>query len=135
MSKDKWFSDLNNGSANYNTYSLGREGYFSLNLVTTNQALPSQKPIASYLLGSLAYGVGKRYEDFVASTDHIAEYGLAALIGGVAVKKAGWLALMAAFFAKSAKAAVLIAGTAIFGLLKAITGIFKKRAATQSSQQ
>ena len=41
------------------------------------------------LLADLDYNSGKRYEDFNASTDHIAEYGLAALIGGIAAKKLG----------------------------------------------
>ena len=56
---------------------------------------------------------GKRYEDFNATTDHIAEYGLAALIGGIAVKKLGLFALAAGFVLKFAK--LILIGVAAFG--------------------
>src|SRR5215510_12279619 len=65
---------------NYNTYALGREGYFSLNLVTALQRLPQHKGAAHTMLGALEYNEGKRYSDFDAKTDHVAEYGLAALV-------------------------------------------------------
>jgi uncharacterized membrane-anchored protein len=88
---------------NYNTYALGREGYFSLNLLTSADRVAADKRAAHTLLAALAYNQGKGYEDFNAATDHIAEYGLAALIGGVAAKKLGLFALAFAFLAKFAK--------------------------------
>ncbi|MEO6278551.1 DUF2167 domain-containing protein [Roseateles sp.] len=88
---------------NYNTYALGREGYLSLNFVTALKDLPTQKPDAKGLLGALEFDKGKRYEDFDSSTDHIAEYGLAALVVGVGAKKLGLLAIAFAFLAKFAK--------------------------------
>ncbi len=90
-------------TVNYNTYVLGREGYVSLNLITSASVVESQKPMARTLLGQVAFIDGKRYADFDASTDKVAGYGLAALIGGVAAKKLGLFALLAAFFAKSFK--------------------------------
>jgi len=98
---------------NYNTYALGREGYFSLNLVTDLKDLPAHKGSAQTLLGALAYKDGKRYGDFAASTDRVAEYGLAALVVGVGAKKLGLLAVGAAFFAKFAK--VILLAVAAFG--------------------
>lgn len=103
---------------NYNTYALGREGYFSLNLVTGLAELPQHKGAAHTLLGALEYKAGKRYADFDAKTDHVAEYGLAALVVGVAAKKLGFIALAIAFFAKFAKLIVL--GLAVLG-----AGFFK----------
>ena len=88
---------------NYNTYALGREGYISLNLVTGMNTIQAEKPNAHALLAALQYDEGKRYGDFNSSTYHVAEYGLAALIGGVAAKKLGLFALMFAFLAKFAK--------------------------------
>lgn len=88
---------------NYNTYALGREGYISLNLVTGMRTIQAEKRNAHTLLAALQYNDGKRYGDFNSSTDHVAEYGLAALIGGVAAKKLGLFALMFAFLAKFAK--------------------------------
>lgn len=98
---------------NYNTYALGREGYFSLNLVTSLAELPQHKPQAHTLLAALDYKEGKRYSDFNEKTDHVAEYGLAALVVGVAAKKLGFIALALAFLAKFAK--VILLGLALVG--------------------
>jgi uncharacterized membrane-anchored protein len=57
-----------------------------------------------------------------ASTDQVAAYGLAALVGGVAAKKLGYLALALAFLAKFAKVAIL----AVAGL-GAVTSRWFKR--------
>ncbi|WP_245433649.1 DUF2167 domain-containing protein [Methylocystis hirsuta] len=103
---------------NYNTYALGREGYFSLSMLTTSAKVEQYKPTAKALLANLAYKSGKRYEDFNSSTDQVAAYGLAALVGGVAAKKLGLLGLGAAFFAKFAKVIVLaVAGLGV-GIMK-----------------
>lgn len=103
-------------TVNYNTYVLGREGYVSLNLITTASHVEAQKPMAKTLLSQVAFMDGKRYADFNASTDKVAGYGLAALIGGVAAKKLGLFALIAAFLAKSFKLVIvglIAAGAAI----------------------
>jgi uncharacterized membrane-anchored protein len=92
---------------NYNTYALGREGYFALNLVTDLAMIESLKPRAGELLAALAYVPGKRYEDFNPSTDRVAEYGLAALVAGTAAKKLGLFALVGVLLAKFWKIAAL----------------------------
>jgi uncharacterized membrane-anchored protein len=112
-SKTKGEPDAPVKGINYNTYALGRDGYFSLNLLTNSSRIGRDKAVAHELLADLGYNSGKRYEDFNSSTDHIAEYGLAALIGGVAAKKLGLLALIAAFVLKFAK--VIAIGALAFG--------------------
>lgn len=92
-------ADADNG-INYNTYALGREGYFSLNLLTSQSTVMQDKPAVHALLSALQFNEGKRYADFNADTDKVAEYGLAALVAGVAAKKMGLLAAAAVFFAK-----------------------------------
>lgn len=94
---------------NYNTYVLGREGYFKLDLVTSKSTIEQDKPIAKEILTSLSFLNGKRYEDFNKGTDRIAEYGLAALITGVAAKKLGLLALAFVFLIKVWKIAIVVA--------------------------
>lgn len=121
-SKEKGAPDDAGRGVNYNTYALGREGYLSLNFVTDLKDLPAQKPDAQALLGALEFDAGKRYEDFNASTDHVAEYGLAALVLGVGAKKLGLLAVIAAFAAKSAKVIFL----AVVGLGAVVTKFFKR---------
>jgi uncharacterized membrane-anchored protein len=98
---------------NYNTYVLGREGYITMNLVTGLAQLPAHKPAAQNLLAALNFVDGKRYADFNGSTDKVAEYGLAALVVGVAAKKLGLIAMGGLFLAKFAK--VILLGLAVFG--------------------
>lgn len=117
-------------SINYNTYALGREGFFSLNLITSPEHVAADKQHAQTLLSALNYSSGKTYADYNASTDHTAEYGLAALVGGVALKKLGFFALAAGFFAKFAKLIIL----AFFGGLAAIKAFFSRKKDDTSSQ-
>ena len=113
LSRDKDQPDNTPKNINYNTYALGRDGYFSLNLLSGSERISSEKAAAHELLADLSYNAGKRYEDFSATTDRIAEYGLAALIGGIAVKKLGLFALFIAVVLKFAK--VIAIGAAVLG--------------------
>lgn len=115
--KDKGSQDPDPG-VNYNTYVLGRDGYISLNLVTSAAEVEAHKPAARELLAAVNFNDGKRYTDFNSSTDKVAAYGLAALVGGLAMKKLGLLATAGLLFAKFGK--LIIIG---FGALG--TGLFK----------
>jgi uncharacterized membrane-anchored protein len=98
---------------NLNTYVLGREGYVSANLITTASTVDADRRDAAPLLQAMAFNTGKRYEDFNESTDKVAAYGLTALIGGLAAKKLGLLAVAAAFLVKFAK--IIIIGVVAVG--------------------
>lgn len=123
--KDKGASAQDGAGINYNTYALGRDGYITLNLITGLDTVGQDKQHAQTLLAALNYNEGKRYEDFNASTDRTAEYGLAALVGGVAAKKLGLFALAAGFFAKFAKI-ILLGGIAVVG---GLTKLFRRKQA------
>jgi uncharacterized membrane-anchored protein len=118
-SKDKGSTATEEQGINYNTYALGRDGYFSLNLVTDLNKINEHKPYAAALLSALEYKDGKKYTDFNASTDKVAAYGLTALVAGAAAKKLGLLAVLGAFFAKFAKIIILagVAGVTMIGKL------------------
>jgi uncharacterized membrane-anchored protein len=98
---------------NYNTYVLGREGFVSANLITTASTVEADRRVATPVLQAVSFNDGKRYEDFDSSTDKIAAYGLTALIGGLAAKKLGLFAVLAAFAVKFAK--VIVVGVVAFG--------------------
>ncbi|CCE06099.1 putative transmembrane protein [Bradyrhizobium sp. STM 3843] len=123
LGKDKGEADDAPKNVNYNTYALGRDGYFSLNLLSGSDRIANDKAVAHELLSDLSYNPGKRYEDFSASTDRIAEYGLLALVGGVAAKKLGLLALAGAFVLKFAK--LIIFG--VVGAGAAIMNFFRRK--------
>lgn len=124
-SKDKGMATVGNEGINYNTYALGRDGFVSMNLVTQLDSIEQRKPVARELLAALHYNDGKRYTDFNSSTDKVAAFGLAALVGGVAAKKLGLLALIAAFFVKFAKV-IAIGAVALGGVA---WKIFKRKSA------
>jgi uncharacterized membrane-anchored protein len=122
-SRDKGAPASAERGVNYNTYALGREGYVSMNLVTGMATIHKEKPHAQALLAALEYHDGKRYGDFNSATDHVAEYGLAALVGGIAAKKLGLFALLFAFLAKFAK----VIGVAVIALGALAAKFFKKK--------
>jgi uncharacterized membrane-anchored protein len=129
-SKEKGAPATEAQGVNYNTYVLGRDGYFSLNLVTGLAQLPAHKPAAQTMLSALSFVDGKRYADFNSSTDRVAEYGLAALVVGVAAKKLGLIAMGGLFFAKFAK--VILLGLALLG--GGFAKFFKRRPKDQPPQ-
>ena len=113
---------------NYNTYVLGRQGYVSLNLITSSSTVEMDKPAAHELLAAVNFNDGKRYADFDSSTDQVAAYGLAALVGGMAAKKLGLLAAAGVFIAKFAK--LILVGVAAVG--GGVVKFFKGRNASQA---
>ena len=109
-------------SVNYNTYALGREGFYQLNLITGSDRIEGEKKHARTLLAALAFDEGKRYEDFNPATDKVAEYGLAALIAGAAAKKLGLFAAIGVFLLKFWKIALF----AVAGLAALVPKLFRR---------
>lgn len=105
--QDKGAAPTAEQGVNYNTYLLGREGYLEMNLVTDKSHIDAEKPLAKELLAAVSFNDGKRYQDFNSSTDKVAEYGLAALVGGIAAKKLGLLAMLGVLIAKGGKLALI----------------------------
>ncbi|MBL8399286.1 MAG: DUF2167 domain-containing protein, partial [Candidatus Accumulibacter sp.] len=105
-------------SINYNTLLLGREGHISMNLVTRLKDIEGRKPIARQLLSALEFKEGKRYVDFDNQTDKVAEYGLAALVAGVAAKKLGFFGIVALFLAKFGKIVAVAVLALVAGAIK-----------------
>jgi len=74
-------------SLNYNIRVLGRKGVLVLNAVAGMNQISQIKNEMPSILAVTEFTKGNRYEDFDSKTDHMAEYGLAALVaGGVAAK-------------------------------------------------
>ncbi len=79
-------------TVNYNAFALGRDGYFSMNLVAAFDDLPALRPVAEKQLAAFDYNPGKRYADFDARTDHVAAFGLSGLVVDVAAHQIGFMA-------------------------------------------
>jgi uncharacterized membrane-anchored protein len=119
--------EQNGVGVNYNTLTLGRHGYISMNMVGSLEDLPQLKPHTNVLLTNLNFVDGKRYTDFDSTTDKVAAVGLAALIAGAAFKS-GLLAKLLLLVVAFKK--VIIIG--IIALAALLTRIFKKKPAPVS---
>lgn len=100
-----WAKELHFGgekvnTLNYNIRVLGREGVLILNAVAGMDQLAAIKPDLDAMVAVSEFTPGNRYADFDKSTDHMAKYGLAALVAGGVAAKAGWLAPLLLAFKK-----------------------------------
>jgi uncharacterized membrane-anchored protein len=95
-------------SVNLNTRVLGRRGFVSVNLITERDELAAHRDHGVAILRATSFASGERYEDFDATKDKVAEYGLTGLVVGAGVAKAVKVGL----FAKAWKGilALVIAG-------------------------
>lgn len=107
-SKDKklyWAKEIAFGgepehTLNYNIRVLGRKGYLELNAIGGMHVLPEVQRNIEPILESVSFNEGHRYEDFDPSMDRVAAYGIAGLIAGKVLAKAGILAKIGIFLAK-----------------------------------
>lgn len=110
--KEIRFGDSEINTLNYNIRILGREGVLLLNAVAGMDQLGTIKAQVPEVLAFTNFTEGNTYADFDASTDTLATYGLAALVGGAAAKKLGLLAVITAFLVKGWK--LILVGFAAF---------------------
>lgn len=94
--KELAFQGVDGHTLNYDVRVLGRHGYLSLNAVAGMDQLPRVKTGMQQLLPMAEFDAGARYADFNESTDKLAGYGVAALIGGGLAAKTGLLAKIGA---------------------------------------
>ena len=116
------FGDSPEHTLNYSIRILGRRGVLVLNAVAPMAALKDVETATPSILAMVDFQEGHRYADFNPSTDKVATYGIAALIAGGILAKAGlfkllWVGLLAA------KKFVIIAILALVGYVKKLLGI------------
>ncbi|XLZ67832.1 DUF2167 domain-containing protein [Massilia sp. SR12] len=112
-------------SLNYTIRLLGRTGVMSATLVSSPETLDADVASFRKILQGYDFNDGEKYSEFRAG-DHVAEFGLAALVTGgaaaIATKKGFWAAA-ALFLAKMWKL-VAVGGIAVLAGLKSL---FKKK--------
>jgi len=110
--------------ANHFTRVLGRRGFASLQLMSNPEQIEQAKAELLPVLVGLSFDPGARYEDFDATKDKAAEYGLAALVlggAGVAAGKAGLFAKLLTLIVAGKK--VIIGGVvAAVAVLRRVFG-------------
>jgi uncharacterized membrane-anchored protein len=107
---------------NYSIRILGRHGVLVLNAVARMAQLREVEAATPSILGMVDFQEGHRYADFNPGTDKVATYGIAALIAGGILAKAGlfkllWVGLLAF------KKLLIVAVIAVVGFVKKLLGI------------
>jgi len=103
---------------NYDIRVLGRSGYLSLSAISGMSNLAQVQEGMQHVLDFTEFDEGHRYADYNPSTDRLAAYGIAALIGGAYASKVG-------LFAKIG--AMLLAGKKLLIPLLAVIAAFAGR--------
>jgi uncharacterized membrane-anchored protein len=117
----EWAFDFNNSdgtkTVNLNTRILGRAGDLKIIVVDDPDALKADLADFNHAMTGFTFDPGQTYGDY-RQGDHLASYGLAALIGGAGVAVAAKTGLLAGAFALLAGA-----GKAILGAMAAVIAV------------
>jgi uncharacterized membrane-anchored protein len=125
-----WAEELsfNNDTAhtlNYKIRVLGRRGVLVLNAVSAMDQLPLVQEATPAALAMVEFNQGNRYADFVKGKDHMAAYGVGALIiGGIAAKAGLFKFLIPILLA--AKKLIVVAIAAVAAFFRRLFGNKKK---------
>jgi uncharacterized membrane-anchored protein len=106
---------------NYSIRALGRTGVLELTVVASMQQLTAVDGRINEVLGMVAFNSGSTYGEFSPGVDKVAEYGVAGLIAGGILAKAGFFKFLIALWKPIALGAVVFFG-AISGFIKRLFG-------------
>ncbi len=86
---------------NYDIRVLGRHGHLELSIMSSRSEMQDIEAKSPAILGMVDFTEGNRYADFKPGTDKVAAYGIAGLIAGGVLAKAGffkliWVGILAA---------------------------------------
>ncbi|MDH5473659.1 MAG: DUF2167 domain-containing protein [Gammaproteobacteria bacterium] len=95
---------------NYNIRVLGRRGVLVLNFIAGMEQKQLIDANIDTVLALAEFDQGSRYEDFDASVDKVAAYGIGALVAGKVIAKTGFLAAALIFLKKFGILFLLAAG-------------------------
>ncbi|MEI7821594.1 MAG: DUF2167 domain-containing protein [Verrucomicrobiota bacterium] len=98
---------------NYDIRILGRQGVLELSIMSFASQMSDIEAKAPTILGMVDFTDGNRYTDYKPGKDKVAAYGIAGLIAGGVLAKAGFFKVIFLFAAKFFK--VILVGLAALG--------------------
>ncbi len=101
---------------NYSIRALGRKGVLELTVVASMQQLAAVDGRIDEVLGMVAFNSGSTYTEFSPGVDKAAEYGIAGLIAGGILAKAGFFKFLIAGLAAFWKP-IAVGGVVFFGAI------------------
>ena len=111
--KELQFGEDDETTLNYDIRALGRTGVLSMTFIANTSQLAEVNASRDAVLAMAEFNPGNRYEDFDSSMDHVAAYGIGALVAGKVAMKTGMLAAFAVLAKKFG--VILFIGLAAFG--------------------
>lgn len=121
--KDLKFGDGEEHTLNYDIRALGRRGVLSLNAVGSMEQLKDIKTDMQAVLGFVEFNEGHRYSDYLAGTDKVATYGIAALIAGKLAAKAGLFKVLLGLLIAGKKFVII----GVIGLIALARKLFSRK--------
>jgi len=106
---------------NYSIRALGRTGVLELTVVAGMQQLPAIDGRINEILGMVTFNPGSTYAEFSPGVDKVAEYGIAGLIAGGILAKAGFFKFLIALWKPIVAGAVIFFG-AVGSFIKRLLG-------------
>jgi len=119
--KEIRFANNPETTLNYNIRMLGRRGVLVLNAVAATSQLAEIEKATPTILSMVDFQEGHRYADFKPGTDKVATYGLATLVAGGLLAKAGFFKVLLGGIL-ALKKFVIVAFVALVGGLKKFFG-------------
>jgi uncharacterized membrane-anchored protein len=126
--KELAFEGSDGHTVNYDVRVLGRRGYLSLNAIGHLEQLKAMQSGMQRLIPQVDFIDGERYADFDGSTDKVAAYGLAALVGGAFAAKTGLLGKLLALLIAAKKIVIPLA----IGAIALAVKLFRRKGETRS---
>jgi uncharacterized membrane-anchored protein len=126
--KELAFEGSDGHTVNYDVRVLGRRGYLSLNAIGHLEQLEAMQSGMQRLIPQVDFIDGERYADFDGSTDKVAAYGLAALVGGAFAAKTGLLGKLLALLIAAKKIVIPLA----IGAIALAVKLFRRKGETRS---
>lgn len=127
--KELQFEGSEGRTLNYDIRVLGRRGYVSLNAVARMSELSEVQRGMQGLLPMVEFDPGARYADFDGSSDKVAAYGVAALIGGGLAAKAGLFGKLGVLLLGLKKVLIPL-GLLLLAFGRKLLGLFGRRKAS-----
>jgi uncharacterized membrane-anchored protein len=123
------FGDSADETLNYEIRALGRKGVLSLNAVAGMTSLAQIDRSAPEILSMVSFNEGNRYSEFNPSVDEAAAYGIAGLIAGGLLTKAGFFKGLIAVLLASKKLGIIAIFGGLAGLWAGMKRIFRGKSA------
>lgn len=111
------FGDSEDEVLNYNIRVLGRNGVLNLNVVASMSGLAHVNEHANELLGLISFTKGNTYAEYDSKVDQAAGYGIAGLIAGGVLTKAGFFKALLAGIVAFKKVIIVAVMAAVAGLV------------------